>query len=612
MDRFVAMIWDQEDPTRQLQVNSWSEALQRQSSKWRRVLDAPGLRVLSYHHRGEGPVVTEWAAETGVVVGVLFERGQETRGRVRSMDQRTAKRVVDSRGDELIKNYWGNYLALWRNPETREAIVLRDPCGAVPCFMTRQQGVELLYAHMEDVADLPGLSFTVDWEYLKAFQLFNYFITEHTGLNEVKELLGGERSEYRGSAERRRSWAWNGAEIAANPRLKSFEDAKAELRETVMTCFTAWGREYQNIVIQMSGGLDSSILASIMRRVSSARITGAHYVSIGREQREVEKARLAAAHAGVELVELPLNPETEDILRMFEIPRLARPTRQIRGLNTTDLLAAFASRVGADCCMAGHGGDNLLVHGRPARYSLADYVMLNGVGRQFWPLVYDTATLRMCSVSHILGDTLKALLRRESWRPYAFFDDESINRYRLLTAETIATISKEYMEHPWIAQASRLPRAKADHLMNMVALDLYYGVCGDSVQRDYLNPYFSQPVAEFALETPTYLFNQDGLSRSLERRTFADLIPNEITRRIIKGAYAIGSLKANERHMTFLRGLVLEGELAKHGWFDRTKMEKMLTGEHMVHGGGVSFVNSIVIAEAWLNSWRSDDARAAA
>ena len=97
MDRFVAMVWDQTDPSRQGQVNAWSETLQRQSQKWVRVLDQPGLRVFSYHHRGDGPVVTRWQSEDGIVIGVLFERGQEKKGRVLSLDRREADRVVSTR-----------------------------------------------------------------------------------------------------------------------------------------------------------------------------------------------------------------------------------------------------------------------------------------------------------------------------------------------------------------------------------------------------------------------------------------------------------------------------------------------------------------------------------
>jgi asparagine synthase (glutamine-hydrolysing) len=612
MDRFVAMIWGQDDPSRQRQVFAWSETLQRQSPKWKCVLDRPGLRVFSYHHRGDAPVVTRWQGDNGIVIGVLFERGQEKKGRVQSLDPRAAGRVIASRGDELIKKYWGNYLALWRNPETREATVLRDPCGAVPCFMTRQQGVELLFAHMEDVADLPGLSFTVDWEYLKAYLLFNYFVTEHTGFNEVKELLGGERSEYRGSAERQRSWAWNGAEIAAAPSKQSFDDAKAELRATVTDCFTAWGKEYRNIALQMSGGLDSSILANLLRRVSDAQIHGLHHLGPGYERKDVREARLAAAHAGIALTELPVDSHTNDLGCMFEAPRLARPTGEVMLFNIREHLVETCARVGADCLMAGHGADNLLLQRGIAQHMLTDYVRLNGLRRDFWRIAYGAAVLRLVPIWRVLHDVLNVEILHASWQPFPFLDQERIMRHRLLNQEAIDSISDGYKFHPWFASASKLPRGKADHLRNIIALSNYHHVCGDCLERDVLMPYVSQPIAEFALRTPTYVLVREGFDRALERAAFGDLIPNAIARRTQKGTYAIGQLESKSRNITLLRGLILDGEIIDRGWLDKGKTEQALTREHLVHGGAQFFIDNIVACEAWLASWRSDGARAAA
>src|SRR5262245_39841068 len=123
MDRFVAMVWNPDDPSRQIYVNEWSDQLQRQSSRWRRVLDQPGLRVYSFHHRGDGPVVTGWVTGEGIVIGVLFERGAEGSGRVRDLDRREAGRVIATRGNRLIKKYWGNYVAIWRDAEKRRTTV---------------------------------------------------------------------------------------------------------------------------------------------------------------------------------------------------------------------------------------------------------------------------------------------------------------------------------------------------------------------------------------------------------------------------------------------------------------------------------------------------------
>jgi hypothetical protein len=111
MDRFAAMIWDAADPAKQAQANSWSETLQRGSSRWTVVLDTPGLRALSLIQRGGAPVVTIWHGENGVIIGPIFARDREKSGRVRSLDQpdaeqagtcRRERRRPFSRADEIV------------------------------------------------------------------------------------------------------------------------------------------------------------------------------------------------------------------------------------------------------------------------------------------------------------------------------------------------------------------------------------------------------------------------------------------------------------------------------------------------------------------------------
>jgi asparagine synthase (glutamine-hydrolysing) len=612
MDRFVAMVWDQADPSRHGQVNAWSETLQRQSSKWKRVLDQPGLRVFSYHHRGDGPVVTRWQDDNGIVIGALFERGQEKKGRVQSLDSHAAGRVITSRGDELIRGFWGNYVAIWRDPETRNTTVLRDPCGAVPCFMTERHGVELLFAHAEDVADLPGLNFTIDWTYLQAFILFNYFVTKYTGLKEVTELLGGERLECRPGSGKKFSWAWNGAEIAAEPDLQTFADAKAELRSTAEACFTAWGKEYRNIVVSLSGGLDSSIVLNLLRRTSDARITGLHFLGVGYEQYEVQLARMAAANADAEYVEGVLNPKQDEVRRILNSPRMARPKMQSMAILVDDLSTALADRVGADAFMTGQGGDNLFLQRGGATRTVADYVRLNGFGRDFWRVAYDAAKLQRHTIWKVAGDALHAAISPHGWRPYEFLQDEGWAKHRAISPGAIDATPASYKLHPWLAQAARTPPNKAGHLVSIVGLYNYHSSFGRGVTRDVILPFFSQPIAELALRTPTYVLAEGGLDRALQRRAFADIIPEPIARRTGKGGAGSYYLQVTQNNLDLYRELILDGAMVRQGWLDRDKIERMLTPDHIVHGGGSMFIDLLVVAEGWVKSWINLGVRAAA
>lgn len=612
MDRFVAMIWDEEDQSRQALVNAWSEGLERRTPRWRRVLEQPGLRVMSYVHRGDEPVVTRWRSEDGIVIGALFRRGDEARGRIKTLERDVCRRIGATRGDELAKAYWGSFVAVWRDPATQTVSVLRDACGGAPCFLTEQSGVQLAFAHAEDVADLPGLRFTTDWTYLQSFILFNYFITRHTGLNEVKELLGGERMEHRRGEAPRMSWAWNGAAFAANPNRQTFADAKAEFRETAEACFTAWGKEYRNVLVSLSGGLDSSILANLLRRVSDGKITALHHVGRGYESYEAKLARLAAEHAGIELIEAELDPEKNDTRAALAAPRSVRPKLQVFSILIDRVAAASADRVGADCFMAGQGGDNIFIQRSGANRTLADHVRLNGITGDIWRLAYDSALLQRGSVWKALEGLREATAFRKPWRPYEFLGRPEAIRHRPLTMEAVASLPEAYQSHPWLAEAGRMPPNKADHLLSIVALYNYHTHHGRGIDRDVLHPFFSQPIVELALRTPTYILAEGGIDRAIERAAFGDLIPDVIARRVDKGGADAFAMQVMKRNLPFYREMILEGELIRSGWFEKEKIERMVSEDYMVHGAGKVFVMLAAAAEVWLRSWRSDRMRAAA
>jgi asparagine synthase (glutamine-hydrolysing) len=612
MDRFVAFFWDPDAAGRQQQVERWVSLLHASSRLWTVVLDRPGVRVLSLNQRRGAPIAAPWADGAGVILGPLFQRGSERKGRVERIDEKEAARIAATGGASLVENYWGNYLAIWCGAGRSQVYALRDPCGGTPCFISEAEGVELLYAHPEDVADLSGVRFNIDWMYLQAFILFNYFVTPKTGLCEMTELLPGQRLEWSPHLATTYAWVWHGGDIAAVPDRLSFGDARDKLRATAESCFAAWGQEYPRIVISLSGGLDSSILLALMGRSSGADLTALHYLGVGRERYESTLARRAAGHAGVRLVELEQDPLKDNVRRILDEPRLARPKVQSLAMLIDDASVRLAEETGAEAFMIGQGGDNLFLQRGGVRDPLGDYVRLNGFGREFWKTAYDTSMLQQQSIWPTLLRAVRSEILPSRWRPYEFLERDEWLARRPLSEGAASAIPASYKLHPWLADAARLPRGKAEHLLAIVSLYQYHFHHGRGIARDVVYPFFSQPLAEFALQTPTYVFGEGGIDRSLERAAFADLIPPEIAQRTGKGGADSYLLKVMQANLGFYRDLVLNGALVRRGFLDRTKVESMLSPAFTADGGGAMFVYLLVTAEAWLHSWNTRAVRAAA
>jgi asparagine synthase (glutamine-hydrolysing) len=428
-------------------------------------------------------------------------------------------------------------------------------------------------------------------------------VTEHTGLAEVRELLPGGRLTL--GARESFSWAWNGAAFALDTHDLNFEAAAEELRAVASSAVSAWAHEYDNIVLEMSGGLDSSILASLFGQFRPGHVRGIHHMGPDYEGRDFTEAQLAARRAGVPLTALPVEFDRDDMRVIFETPHLARPNGEVLLTNVRRPSVAFCEHVGADCLVAGHGADALFLQRSSAVHQFSDYVRTRGIGAEFWSVAYHTAALRGVPVARVLGDAIDARLHPKRWRPFAFLEQSLATGHRLISQDAVDGVPSDYKWHPWLEAGARLPWGKADQLANVIALYRYYSVCGDSLERDALMPYFSQPIVEFALRTPSYVLVRDGVDRALERAAFNDLLPDEIIQRTMKGAYAIGQIQSKQNNISFLRDLILNGEAIKQGWFDRERLEQALTPASFARGASHGYIDNIAAIEAWLRSWRT-------
>ncbi len=578
MHRFVAMTWNPASPDAARRVAIWSEALRRATGDWACALDVEGARVLV----PAGQVLTtvsNGVDVSGVIIGRLFERGHERQGRVSSLAGQAALGIARSNGADLIRAYWGQYVAIWRCDRSRETAILRDPSGAVGCSQLTCEGVGLFFAHAPDVVGLTGMAMSFNWDRISAFLDQPYVTTVSTGLNEITDLLAGEKITFDGSGAAPRSWVWNATTFAAEPDLRPVADLQADVRETVSGCIAAIGGQHGSILVQLSGGLDSSILLALLQRSSPANVYALHTQASGYEGFESDLARMVAAKTGTRLIVRKLVPERVDLRAILDSPVLVRPDRQIMGKPGNDLIADVCDETGAEATLAGHGGDSLFLQRSAATNTVADYLRLHGWTPEVWSLAYRASMLQERPVWTIL---------REATR----------------NSRHHASTGKRATPHPWLDDAASLPPGKREQLVNIVALYNYYVLIGYGASRDALNPYFSQPIVELALSIPTYQFAHEGYDRSLQRRSFSDIVPSPVIRRKGKGFLNTYLLRVIEHNAPFLRELLHEGWLARSGLIEREAIDPMLSPAELVSGAGLSTISGLVAVEAWINAWR--------
>src|SRR5262245_18648941 len=155
MFRYVALVWNVSSEQQSRTTESLDERLR--ARRWTPSFTGAGLKVFCVD---ASPTLRPLplANDTGVVLGAIFERrhdiDDDSPVRRATLSARACEAILASRGQWLIDNCWGNYVALMHDAASGTVSVLKDPAGTLPCFHTSVDGVTVLLAHIGDCVEL--------------------------------------------------------------------------------------------------------------------------------------------------------------------------------------------------------------------------------------------------------------------------------------------------------------------------------------------------------------------------------------------------------------------------------------------------------------------------
>ena len=605
MYRYLALLWNPADERSQPLVRSLAGQLACGSTKWSCVLDAAG--VLVFHaDRGAGASDAYLLPHSaGVILGKIFTRNIEnplSAARV-ACDDAESSRIVASAGNRLFERYWGRYVAIVRNAITGEVWVLRDPSGGFPCWYTSRDGVGIVCSDIDDCSSLEGLSFTVNWNYITGLVAHSGLQARNTALNEVSEVQPGERLRFfLGTLQR--SMEWDPIAMARAAPLESADEAVSALRATTLGCVQTWAACYPAIVHNLSGGLDSSIVASCLKTApSQPQVTCLNYFSDGPHEDERRYARLMAQHAGMELVERKLDPNTLRLEAVLGVRHSPRPWFYLYELEHGEFEGSLAAQRGATGLFTGAGGDGVFYQSG-ADLAVTDYLFDHGFGRGLLSTAVDAARMSRKSIWPLLWQAIRHRVLQPEWDPIAMAKPGP----RTLVNADIVAAAKHSPEltHPWLTPAAARNVAPGIlwHILTLSTPPAYYSSFLRSDYPERVLPLLSQPLVELCLRIPTYLLIKSGHDRALARRAFAGDLPGEIVRRYAKGWAERHYRDVLDRNLEFVRELLLDGLLVQRGLLNRANLELYLTRDQSPADLQYSeILQQHLCTEAWLRRW---------
>jgi len=523
----------------------------------------------------------------GVIIGQIFTRsGQPILQRL-DIDGSACKLA-----DHLLQNIWGDYLAVLTDRDDRLAItLLRDPSGAVPCFYSLSEGEGFFTSDIGLAVDLELYRKEVNWQAIAHSLNFPYLKTTRTALKCVSELLPGSMLTYRGSdVSARSAWSpWRFVEKGV--RHKDPRMAAEYVRAAVSNVVTALSARDGRFVVQLSGGLDSSIVASCLHE-ASLRATFCTLVMPVAGTDERPYARLVTEALGRDLFQVEVG--FGDVRLEFPVPRSSVvPAIGILQNTTNEAWETARIQYGADNFFSGDGGDTVFCYlktAAPAADAFKERGIMAGIAA-----IEDLADLHRCTVFKAGRLTLKKMLRRprKAWK-----EDRT-----LLHPACVTTVPER---HPWMdAPRGALPGDR-EKIYDLIGTQLFRDATPRDMEHSTHFPLLSQHVMEACLNVPSWMWIADGQNRAVARQAFAGLLPQGILDRRSKGSYT-GYMAAVYMHNRLrIREFLEEGQLCAHDLVDRHALADFFAKELVPHDLSFLRVIDLCAAENWVRQQGHD------
>ena len=554
-----AVTYERGTPRRRLLQFSGEAGLEVQA-------DRPGMLVLA---DSRTRVV---AGPAAIAIGQLFESSGR---RLEELD------AFDGPAGP-VPGVWGNFATFAERPPS----VYRDPSGSVSVYQVESRAGAAFVSDAE-VAGALGLldDAPLDSDFMIHWLQFPYLRSSRTGIATVVEILPGARRQA-GAASWTDELAWKPWDHAGPSRGSLLPaDAARALREISVRTIASQLRG-SGVLLQLSGGLDSSIVAACLGQ-DGIGFTAVNFATRSADGDERRYARAAAEMFGATLIEIEeeeidwsLLPPAELRFRPGSNPILEPLDRAIE---------RNRSELGLDTLVDGGGGDNLfgfLTSAAPVLDAL-----LGAGPAAAWRTIGDVAERADCSPWAVAGHAaLRALaLRRPIWRE----DRRLLNRDRFLAARDL---------HPWLDTPRFAFPAKRDHVAGLVEihhfLDRRVGA-GQAV----LHPLMAQPLLERCLSIPSWQWVRGGIDRAIARTAFRELLPAAILERRTKGSLQGLVHRAFAGLHGDLRDLLLGGELRRQRIVDPAAVEGAFASDLQADDEIRMRLTEMAALELWLRSW---------
>jgi len=477
--------------------------------------------------------------------------------------------LYEDQGAGFIEKLNGQFAFAVYDRKQRSLLLARDHFGINPLYYTLTDGFLIFASEIKALLEHPSVRPEVNLTGLDQILTFPGLISPHTMFKDIQSLGNGHFLIVRdGDIQLREYWDLDYPTLDALP-----PDEPEEYYTERLTDLFARSVKYRlqadvPVGFYLSGGLDSSMIAGMMRKVSEQ---ARHSFSITFKEREISEEkyqRLVAEYVGSEHHEIVFG-WSEIIERMQAmIYHCECPVKET--YNTCSMALSEAARqAGITVVLTGEGADELF----------AGYV-----GYRF-----DSFGLRNAASKYDLETAFEEELREKLWGDKNLFYEtdhhalheiksvlyapevyESFEEFNCLNR---APVNKERLRgRHFIHQRSYLDfkLRLSDHLIadhgDRMAL-------ANSVEGRY--PFLDVDLVEFSKHIPTSLKLNQFTEKYILRKVADGLVPPQILNREKYGFHAPGSPYLLRQNIEWINDLLSPARIERQGYFNPAVVERL-------------------------------------
>jgi asparagine synthase (glutamine-hydrolysing) len=469
---------------------------------------------------------------------------------------------------------------------------MRDPSGAVPAFWMNDGARLLVMSEVSDAGLFCRNGLVTDPERLAAFLWAPHLIGAQTCLAGVRELLGGQQLEWRrGNCRTSKIWSpWD--YVTRDPPRKHVDHAVA-LRETVLDCIRAWGDCFPSIILGLSGGLDSSIVAAGLRR-SSACFRCLTMIGPDADGDERHYAGAVTGTYGLNAIHEHYRLDDIDPGRGF-LTHLPWPTGTLFAQGIAATHHRLQQDRSFDALFTGNGGDMVFCSMHSVT-PLVDLLRALAMPPALWRTALDIAHITGADVFTIFR---KAIARAIKRNPHAWpgGDRSYLNPDLLGRALDSAEV------HPWLEPPDGIFPGRAAHVAMIKRSQIGHEFHSRATGPVSIAPLLSQPIMELCLNIASWEWTKGGVDRSAARSALQGELPTAILQRRSKGGPGGFMQQIYQHKSEQIRDILADGTLYRLGVLDT----KLQPADLIVTPGTASTAPArlmmLAAADSWAQAW---------